>query len=169
MKIEEINNKFVVTDFDEIDAYKIARKIEADGIWFYARLLNRVFNPKAKEILKFLEGEERKHLAFFEKQLLKKIEAREDSSEDDDLLGSMDFGIFWPYQEINELEKVIDQNTDKALCLGQVIEEKSIQFYQLCQGKITSDKVKEELTQIIEEEKKHKQLLENILKRREDV
>lgn len=35
MKVEEKNNKLVITDFNEIDAYKIAYKVEKDGLDFY--------------------------------------------------------------------------------------------------------------------------------------
>ena len=74
----------------------------------------------------------------------------------------MDFGIFKPYKDVEELENIVT-DIDRALKLGIIVEDKSIQFYKLCFNNISSEKAKKELEFIIKEEKKHKSLLQSIL------
>ena len=163
MKIQEKAGKFIISSFNALDAYKIASRVEKDGITFYQKLMNKVDDPKSKETLKFLLKEEEKHLKFFKDCLYEIKETSEDKFEEDDLLGSMDFGIFWPYQSIEDLESKLSNNR-KAFSLGIAIEDKSINFYQACRDNITAEDIKLELDNIIEEEKKHKVLLESLLK-----
>jgi rubrerythrin len=162
MKFEEKNGKLIISSFDILDIYKIASKVEKDGIVFYKKLVNKVDDPKTKETLEFLLKQEDKHLKFFQDCLYKVKETGEDNFEEDDLLGSMDFGVFWPYQNIEELDKAL-ANTKKAFKLGLAIEDKSIKFYQACKNNIKDENIILELDNIIEEEKKHKALFESLL------
>ncbi|MCM8831184.1 MAG: ferritin family protein [Candidatus Omnitrophica bacterium] len=163
MKIEEKNGKFIIKDFSEIEAYTIACKIESDGISFYTKLLEKATIENVKKTLNFLLTEEKKHLKFFEEAKFLIRKNIEDLFEDDDLLTSIDFGVFQPYQSISELHKVLD-NPNKAIKLGIIIEDKSIKFYELCKEKISTAKTKNEISNIIQEEYKHKKLLEDLLK-----
>lgn len=162
MKIEEKSGKLIISEFDPRETYKIALKIEKDGISFYQKLLDKVDEPKAKEALKFLLNQEDKHLKFFQDCMYKIKEAEEDNFEEDNLLSSLDFGVFWPYQKIEDLDSILT-NSKKAFKLGVAIEDKAIQFYQACKDKIKIEKTKKELDNIIEEEKKHKALFESLL------
>jgi rubrerythrin len=161
MKIEEKGSKLVVVDFDEFDAYRISCKIEKDGIRFYRKLSESVNNAEAKNILEFLMDEEKKHLRFFEDCIASLRESGEDESEDDDLISEIDFGVLQPYQGIIELEKAMT-DVQKGLRLGIVVEEKSIQFYGACQQEISAADAKMQIGRIIEEEKRHKDLLERM-------
>ena len=163
MKIKEQKGNFIITDFEELEAYKIACKIENDGIYFYKSLLDKTSGRKLKETLNFLLGEEKKHLKTFTAAQLRAAKDKEDAYEDEDILNSMDYGIFQPYQNIDELNKVLD-NSLKALKLGIVIEDKSIKFYTACQEKVSSPEAKKELSGIIREEEKNKHLLSGLLK-----
>ena len=162
MRIEENGREFVIVDFDELEAYKIARKIERDGLHFYKRLLERAVDEKTKKALAFLIETEREHLNFFEDRLSEIREKKNDSFEEDDLLATIDYGIFQPYQSMEQLEKALD-NPRKALRLGLTIEDNSIKFYKSCRDKVTSEKTKEEITRIIEDECKHKAQVEGVL------
>ncbi|MDD5155690.1 MAG: hypothetical protein PHF11_04300, partial [Candidatus Omnitrophica bacterium] len=99
---------------------------------------------------------------FFEGSLSRLRRNREDTSEDNDLMTSMDFGIFQPYQNIAQLQDEI-ADVSGALRLGVAIEGNSIRFYQACLQNVSTDDVKSELGAIIEEEKKHKDLLNTLL------
>jgi rubrerythrin len=162
MKIEERNNKLQIVDFNEMEAYKIASKIERDGISFYENLVNGIKDKGAKEKILYLLGEEKKHLSFFEACLSKTGEDREDGFEDDDLLSYMDYGIFQPYEHMNQMKDVID-DVDKALDIGIIVEDRTVKFYQACKDKVTSKDTKKELQNIINEEEKHKELLLSML------
>ena len=162
MKIEAKGDKITIMDFNEFDAFRIAAKVEKDGLLFYAQLAAGVKKPEAKEVLEFLLGEEKKHLKFFEGQLDRLRQLKEDTNEDDDLLSALDFGVFQPYQNLKGLEDLVT-NIPKALRLGLIIEDKSIQFYHACSQNLSAQGAKEELANIIAEEKGHKALLERII------
>ena len=162
MKIEEREGKLTIVDFNELEAYKIAAKIEQDGISFYENLANGVKQDGAKEKLEHLLEEEKKHLKFFEWCLSKVEEKLEDGFEEDDLLKYMDYGVFQPYQHMNQMKDIID-DVDKALDIGIIVEDRTVKFYQACKDKITSQEAKKEIQNIIDEEEKHKELLLGML------
>ncbi|MDD5730318.1 MAG: ferritin family protein [Candidatus Omnitrophica bacterium] len=163
MRIEEKEGALVITDFDEVEAYKIACKIEKDGLEFYKGLKDAVKSKETGKAIELLTGEEQKHLAFFERAIFTIREHSEDLSEDNDLLESMDYGIFSPYKNTKELKKAI-KNREDALRLGIIIEDNSIRFYSELIGRIKSETAIKGLAVIIKEESSHKQLLENILR-----
>jgi len=162
MKIQERGDKFVIVDFNELEAYKIATKIEKDGIRFYENLCEGIKDEDVKDKMKLLLQEERKHLNLFEDRLYDVRQRVEDSFEEDDLLSYMEYGIFQPYQSIENMGEKID-DVKKTLRLGIIVEEKSIKFYQVCNDNVFSSETKKELQGIIEEEKRHKTLFENMI------
>lgn len=161
MRIEYKNGELVIVDFDEREAYKIACKIEKDGIFFYKKLCARIDKEDTRKALSFLLEEEGRHLKLFEDALWEAEKAGGAVNEDDDLLDGMNSGVFQPYESIKDLEKALS-DTAKALRLGIIIEDKSIKFYGACRKNISSEKAKAALTFIIEEEKRHKELLGDI-------
>lgn len=162
MRVEEKQEKLVIIDFNELEAYRIAVKIEEDGIRFYEKLAEKSISKKAKEVLDFLLNEERKHVKFFEGRIATLRQTREDSFEEDNLLKGIDYGVFSPYKDISELEKRIDV-ARKALKLGLIIEDNSIKFYSACSEKVKNSQAKNEIANIIEEEKKHKILIQDLM------
>ena len=162
MKIEEKNHELIITDFDELEAYKLAYKIEKDGLAFYKKLAQKIEDPKIKEVLDFLIEQENDHLKFFQDCLFELRKTQEDQGEDNDLLEAIDLGIFQPYESMQDLEKVLTQ-ANKALRLGMIVEEKSIKFYKSCQQQVSSQRAKEGISKIIDQEHKHKDLIENLL------
>ena len=163
MKIELKQGQFVITDFNEFEAYRIASKIEKDGMRFYSKLFDCTKDADTKKALEFLMVEEKKHLKFFEDCLGKLREEKEDTSEENDLLASMNFGIFEPYQSMVEACKIVEDRK-KALNLGILVEERSINFYETCKNYIKSPETKNALDNIIADEKQHKKELEKVLK-----
>lgn len=162
MKIEEKKGKLLITDFDEFEAYRIAVAIEKDGIQFYEKLRESSLGPKVKGALEFLKKEEARHLSIFEQLLQEMRDRGADSSEDNDILSGMHFGIFEPYRNIQDLHSAL-KSTEQAIKLGLIIEKKSIAFYQACKDKVSSGKVVDELARIIKQEERHKALLEGML------
>ncbi|MCF7874304.1 MAG: ferritin family protein [Candidatus Omnitrophica bacterium] len=154
MKIESSGDKFVITDFNDIEAYKLACKIEKDGIYFYKKLKENSDDKGIKEMFDFLIAEENKHLKFFEDCLYELRESEEDRDEDNDLLEGFNYGIFDFAKDIKELEKIVN-TPKKALKLGELAEQRSIKFYRACQDQVSGRRVKDELENIIGEEIKH--------------
>lgn len=157
MRIEEVKGELAIVDFDEIEAYKIASKIEKDGIEFYQKLLKKLGaeDEKCEKIISFLIDEERAHLKFFEESLfrLRQKSPELTDNDEDDILTSMDYGIF----------KGIAQNPHEALRSAISIEEKSVKFYTCCKGHVQSAQAKQELQVIIDEEMKHREVLRDML------
>jgi rubrerythrin len=164
MQIKEWGGRFVVSDFNEVEAYKISRKIESDGIAFYQSLLEKAGDRKTKETLEFLLQEEKRHLKFFENQLFLMREEGEESYEDDEMLGSMDYGIF-PKTSSEDTEKMAGTDAIRTFGLGIVMEKRSIQFYEACSERVSDKKTVSELEKIIQEETKHKQILEDAVRK----
>ncbi len=162
MRIEEEDGNMVITDFNELEAFKIASKIEKDGISFYEKLEGKVAGARVRDTLKMLANQERDHLEFFGGELFALRKRRHDPFEEDDLLIGIDYGIFQPYQSIEELDKALD-TPKKALRMGITIEQKSIRFYESCKGHVSSRKTKEGIARIIEEEREHERLLKDML------
>lgn len=162
MKVQEKGDELVITEFNELEAYKIASKVENDGIEFYKKILLNIKDDKTKEGFTFLLKEEEKHLKLFQGYLFQLRKNIEDGFEEDDILNYLDYDIFYPYQEIKELANVFT-DIKKALRLGIIIEEKSVRFYGACREHIQNKAVKGELDNIIGEEKRHKQLIQEIL------
>jgi rubrerythrin len=163
MRIEEKNGRFVIVDFQEIEAYKIALKIEEDGIEFYKNLLLYLGSQKSlKENIDFLLGEELRHRKFFEKAIFDLRKIQEDLSEDNDLLNTLDYGIFKSYQGISDWNTVL-KDPDQAIKFGLDIENNSLRFYDSCKMQIKDESSRKHLGLIIEEELRHKQILEDIL------
>ncbi|MFC1709033.1 ferritin family protein [Candidatus Omnitrophota bacterium] len=162
MRIEEKEGKLQIVDFNELEAYKIASKIEQDGISFYQNLVNGVKDESARGKLKYLLEEEKKHLNFFQGCLSKAEEKIEDGFEEDDLLKYMDYGIFQPYEHMNQMKDIID-DVAKALDIGIIVEDRTVKFYQACKDKLTSKEARQEIQNIISEEQRHKELLLGML------
>lgn len=100
MKIVDQDGKLVVTDFNEEEAYQIACNIEKEGIRFYKKLKTKQTDAKVREMLDFMINDEEKHLKFFESarnELQKQMDVEVEAN---DLIMSMDFGIFQPYESI---------------------------------------------------------------------
>lgn len=164
MKIENKNNILVITDFNEVEAYIIACKIEEDGIFFYKKLREQEKSPKVLETIDFLITEEQKHSKLFNSRLYT-LRANSDTDYDEnDLLTSIDYGIFHPYKDKENLQKIIN-NEKRAFSLGIIIENKSIEYYTILSKNLSQNKAKSEIANIIEEEKHHKEILEGLLKK----
>ena len=86
----------------------------------------------------------------------------DDPFEDDDLLEHLNYPVFRPYTSIGDLHEVL-KDAKKAIRLGIIIEENSEKFYHACMERVSDENAKEEFSRIIEEEQKHKLLLEDII------
>ena len=98
MKVKDTGEGIQIYDFNPVEALKIARKLEREGIKFYGKLLEKTDDPKVKEALTFLKGEEEEHLRIFEK-LLEREDAEAVDDDGDDLFESVDDGVFVLPQE----------------------------------------------------------------------
>jgi rubrerythrin len=162
MKIDYNKGRIEITDFDSLEAYKIARKMEKDGIAFYQKLQSGNLSPEVSRAVGFLLQEEKKHLKLFEDKIFEIRKDAEDGFEEEAIADYLDSKVFAPFDSLDNLDKYLtDKN--KALKLGISIEKNSISFYQACLANVQGAQTKRELELLIKEENSHLAILENLL------
>lgn len=159
MRVEERDGTLVVSGFDDLQACKIAVRIERDGIAFYEALASKMPDTATRGTILSLADQEREHLDFFEGELSRIREEKEDPFEEDDLASFLDYGIFAPYRDLADAV----ETPRKALKLGHLVEERSVQFYEACRGMASAGGARRQLGRIIEEERRHARTLKGML------
>ena len=162
MRVKKVEDKYIITDFNIFEAYRIAVKIEKEGTSLYRYLSNQQQNKELKKVFDYLAGEEREHFRYFNDRLnsLKEQEEEILSPQDKDILTLIDEGIFPPYRDMEKIAgQMYAQEDVVEFALG--VEVRSVNFYQACLEHITLLDVRKELAAIIEEEQKHCEVLKN--------
>lgn len=139
------DGNIVISDFNPAQAYKIAMKMEEDGIAFYKDLSAKTKDPGAKREIDFLITEEARHLATFRGLLAREEEARQDGFEEDDVVNYMNAHIFDPSVE----------HRHAAFEEAMHMERRSIVFYGGCLKTTRDAQAQKAFKNIIEEERKH--------------
>jgi len=161
MKIALEGEEVKVYEFNLLQAVKIGKQVEEQGIAFYESLLRSLRERGAREAIIFLLSEEKEHLAVFEREINELSKHHEDGFEGDDIASFLDTRIFSPYVDKQDLEKIISDRK-AALTLGKIIERRSISFYETC-VKVTEElRAKDAFAQIVGEERKHLRTLEEL-------
>ena len=149
MRIRDTGTGIQLYDFTAPEAYRIARKIEHEGIRFYQLLMDKTADAGVRELVTRLRDAEAEHLKIFE-QLLEGAGGKPGQWEDDDLLDSVDDAIF----SISD-NQVAAADFGQALQLGIIIEKRSLAFYLEVEKHTESSEGKSALRKIIDEERKH--------------
>ena len=157
MKVKDTGEGIQIYDFNNVEALKIARKLEREGIKFYGRLLEIAEDPKVKEALHYLRDQEEDHLRIFEK-LLEREDDEALDDDGDDLLESVADGVF-----LLPREQDLAADFDSALELGITIEKRSLAFYLEVVKYTESEEGKNTIKKIIAEERKHWEELKRFL------
>jgi len=88
------DGRIAVTDFSPAQAFKIAVKMEEDGLAFYKDLPGRIKDEEARKGIGFLIEEEEKHLETFTRLLREKEAQAQDGFEEDDIVSHMNTRVF---------------------------------------------------------------------------
>jgi len=156
MKIKDTGQGIQIYDFNSVESFKIARKLEEDGINFYSKLLGSMKDSRVREVLLYLLGEEKEHLKIFEEMLRHEDPEALDEREGE-IVDSMDTGVFaFPKDE------EVASDFDKTLQLGIALEKRSLAFYLEVVKYTESEEGKDALKKIIAEEKRHWEELKNL-------
>ncbi|MDN5293640.1 MAG: hypothetical protein PWQ91_855 [Eubacteriales bacterium] len=126
---------------------RIALQMEEKGREFYRRQEERYDKPEVKDIFHRLAGEEEEHIKIFS-HLLGELEDDAGIAGEEEYLQTL-ADLF----RLPELPAV-DGPAD-ALAIGIQMEKDAILFYSELYSKTDSEKVKEALSRLLEEEKKH--------------
>lgn len=149
-----------IDSIDVSEAYSLAITIEDEGYKFYEALAEKAENVQAKNELKYLRDEEKKHKAMFEKCL--KDSGEEFKEDQSSVLHCWaDEEIIKPMADALNEEK--PTSSSEALRLGVQLEGKTIEFLESLKNAVKDKESLNALKNVIKEEKKHKKRLNIIL------
>lgn len=151
-----------ISDFSAAQAYKIALRMEKDGMDFYRGLLAQVKDTEAQHEIEFLIAQEKLHLEAFEGLLEQEREGCGDAFEEDDIVDYMNSNVFDVSKEKEEARKMQHRHT--ALEEALDMERRSIVFYEGCLKHAKDPKAASAFKKILEEEKKHSSTFAQLLR-----
>jgi rubrerythrin len=147
--------------FTAREIYHLAIQIEKNGEKFYREALEKISSPLLKEVIVWIADQELEHQEWFST----KKEALEDKVDDSDLeetghavlkniLGDQTFSL-------KEADLSNINNFHELLRLAIEFENDSILFYEMIGSLIDDEETSEKLQEIIKEEKRHIELLQD--------
>lgn len=163
MDIKKENGKIIITDFNETQVFGIAMRIEKDGMGVYNYLAREAKEKELSNIFEFLYEQEKIHYGYFKKRydiLYQEAEDNPISRSDQQLIDLLDLGIFPSYAEMDKMLK-LEEGMAEIIRTAAQVEQASIDFYSACLNETESPEVKKDLEKIIQEEEKHKEILES--------
>lgn len=163
MNIKRENGKIIIIDFNEVQVFSIAMKIEKEGIGVYNYLARESKKKELNDIFEYLYGQEKIHYGYFKERydvLYQEAEESPVSKSDQQLIDLMDLNIFPSYAEMEKMLQA-EEGTEEIIRTAIQVEQASIDFYSACLNETESPETKKELEKIIHEEKRHKEILES--------
>lgn len=165
MKIEYKGDEIIISDFKPVEAYKIARRLEVEGIGFYNLFLaaSAASSDDTRKAIESLLAEENNHLKLFNQ----KVEELAGPFEEESAVDEVDTKVFGTYGEPADLISIV-KDRRKAFQVGMLFEKRSINFFKICLEKTTDVSTKNAFENIIKEEEKHFQILKEMFKADKD-
>jgi rubrerythrin len=163
MKVDFSKDEIKVFDFDELEAYRIARKMERDGVHYYTRLAEQTLKPRIREVVEMLIADEKKHLSLFEGRITELCHELDVFDEDESLADIIDSRALDILKDSEEVAGILC-NPQEALRLGISAEKRSIAFYNELIRNTSDESGRVALTAIIAEEEEHLDKLKGLLR-----
>ena len=129
MKVDFSNDEIKIYDFDELEAYQVARKLERDGAYYYSRLREEAPNPEIREVIDMLISDEKEHLRLFEEKIEELCRERKVIDEEDTLADIVDSRVMDILKDSAMIANILC-DTQEALRVGISAEKRSIAFYE---------------------------------------
>ncbi|MTI71053.1 MAG: rubrerythrin [Firmicutes bacterium] len=139
-----------------MNIYQFAMDMELDGKKYYEKLMGKANDKGLKNIFKMLAEDEKKH-----HDIIKEMRNKGDINVDFKSLGNTD-NIFEKLQKDKE-DLNLDKSEIEVYRHAIDIEDKSINFYNKQFEKAKEGTEKNLFKTLVEEEKKHKLILKNII------
>lgn len=137
-----------------LECLEKGKEIEQEGIKFYTDAADSIEDPKGKSTLKFLAKEEGRHLEYINEL----IDSISDGGDISQIIQKKIPEIFPKKEDFRE-QISVDKGDKKILEEAMKVEERSIEFYTECRGRVNSSE-KEIFEILIKEEEKHKAWLD---------
>jgi rubrerythrin len=164
MKIDFSGDETVIYDFNDLEAYRIARKMETDGIYYYSRMLDEILKPKIVEVLELLIRDERNHFNLFQEKVEELAKAYDVPDEGETLADITDSKVFDVLQDPQRVADIVC-SPQEAVRLGIEMEKRSIAFYNRILKDAGDQAALAALQNIIKEEQEHMEKLEGLLRK----
>lgn len=164
MKVDFTGDEIEIFDFDELEAYRIARKMEEDGVYYYSRMREEVLKPEIREVIEMLIKDERKHISLFEKKVEELAREHNVLDEGETLADIVDSKVMDILKDPKLVADILC-NPQEALKLGISVERRSISFYnEILQN--TRDKTgRAAIEGLIGEEREHLEKLQALMRK----
>ena len=163
MKVDFSGDEIKLFDFDELEAYRIARKMERDGVYYYTRMREEIQQPEIVEVVDMLIGDEKKHLSLFEAKIEEICHELEMVDDDETLADIIDSGALDVLKDPEQVAGIL-RNPQEALRLGISAETRSISFYSELIQNTQDESGSAALSEIIAEEEEHLDKLRGLLR-----
>jgi rubrerythrin len=149
----EKDGRIALNDFSAVQAYKIAIRMEENGIAFYRGLLAKVKDEDARHEIDFLIEQEENHRKTFQGLLDKEKQASGDGFEEDDIVDYLNAKVFDASVEKEKARRMDHRHTAMEEALDY--ERRTIVFYDGCLRQTKDPQAQAALRAVLEEEKKH--------------
>lgn len=157
MDIKIGKEDIIISGFDELEALKIAMKIETDGEKYYKSVLAKTSDERMKRTFKRLAEDEGTHFlkfkGLFEVELRRRGIDPASVDTEEGIFTYMDSGIF---SKDAEAKTVRDAVLD-----AQIVELRSILFYNTILKNTKNEGSRQALNEIIEQERMHLNILKS--------
>lgn len=164
MKVDFSDDEIKIYDFDELEAYRIARKLERDGVYYYSRMKEEVLKPEIRDVVEMLIDDEKRHLSLFEEKVEEICRERGALDEDETLADIVDSHVMDILKDSEQVADILC-NPQEALKLGISAERRSIAFYNELLQNTREESGKATLAELIKEEENHLDKLKGLLRK----
>lgn len=164
MRVDFSGDEIQIYDFNELEAYQIARKMEADGIYYYSRMLDEVLKPKVTEVVEMLVRDERIHLSHFDEKVEELARTRGVEDEGDTLADIVDSNVLDILKDSGHVADILC-DPQEAVRLAISVEKRSILFYNQILKNTRDEKGRAALQELVNEERDHLTKLEGLLRK----
>lgn len=162
MKIDSSGDEIKIYDFSALEAYKIGRHLEEEGIAFYNSVVKADGNNKLSDSISSLINEEKKHYDILQDKIEKITEQNDDGFEEESIEDFLSSSVFSYLKEIKNGEEVF-QDRQKAIEFGIIIENRSISFYEAILKSTEDPGGKDAIKDLIKEEQEHLAKLKTLI------
>ena len=163
MKVDFSTDEVKISDFDELEAYRIARKLERDGVYFYTRMREEMLQPEIRDVVDMLISDEKKHLSLFEEKVEALCREQKVLDEDETLADIVDSHVMDTLKDPEQVANILC-DPQEALRLGISTEKRSISFYKNLLQSTGDESGRDALAKIIHEEEEHLDKLTALLR-----
>lgn len=164
MKVDFSGDEIMIYDFDELEAYRAARKLERDGVYYYSRMKDEIANPEIRDVVEMLIVDEKQHLNMFDEKVQEICRERKVLDEDETLADIVDSRVMDILTDSEQVGNILC-SPQEALRLGISVEKRSIAFYSQLLRNTRDESGRAAIEELIGEEREHLDKLTGLLRK----